>query len=111
MEQAMLARPAVAPPTFDLHAVEECLKVNHVLYNGTPLTEEEIQQGIREYRQFLAEHKAAGMPEFFEVPTLLVDRVWHTHMCETEQYRRDCEEYFGEMFHHRGAICNSGGGD
>jgi hypothetical protein len=103
------ADPAVQLPGFDLHKVEEALKKNHLLFNGTQLSEAEIQQGIAEYRQFLAEHKTAGMPDRFEVPSLLVDRVWHTHMCETEQYSRDCQVYFGRMFHHRSEICNAGG--
>lgn len=100
---------ATDPPKFDMHRVEEALRVNHVLFNGTPLSESEIAVGVAEYRRFLAQHKASGMPEQFEVPSLLVDRVWHTHMCETDQYANNCREYFGRMFHHRSAICNGGG--
>lgn len=96
-------------PNFDLHKVEEALRVNHILFKGSPLTPSEIRNGIRQYLEFLADHKAAGMPEQFEVPSLLVDRVWHTHMCETSQYAQDCESYFGRMFHHRSEICNGGG--
>lgn len=92
-----------------MHRVEEALRVNHVLFNGTPLTQKDINKGITEYLEFLADHKAAGMPEQFEVPNYLVDRVWHTHMCETEQYAADCKSYFGKMFHHRSEICNGGG--
>lgn len=107
---ATLDRP-VALPEFDLHNVEEALKFNHALYNGTPLTAAEIEQGIQEYREFLARHKAAGMPEVFEVPSLLVDRVWHTHMAETRQYNGDTLTYFGRFFHHSANMCNSGGDD
>jgi hypothetical protein len=97
-------------PTFDLHKVEEALKVNHVLFNGTPLSLDEINTGITQYRQFLANHKAKGCPERFTVPSYLVDRVWHTHMCETDQYQNDMVNYFGKMLHHRSEICNGGAG-
>ena|SRR3990167_1919736 len=98
-----------ALPNFDLHSVEQNLKTNHQLYDGVPLTEQELARGLREYREFLSRHKAAGMPVPFEKPSFLVDRVWHAHMVETEQYARDCKAYFGQMFHHRGEMCSSGG--
>src|SRR5260221_11523019 len=91
------ARNIPEPPTFDLHKIEEALKTNHRLYNGTPMTSAEIKGAVREYRQFLADHKAAGAPDTFEVPSRMVDRVWHTHMCETEQYAQDCQAYFGKF--------------
>jgi len=103
-------------PTFDLHAVEAALRMNHVLYEGKPLTEQQITTAVQEYRLFLAQHRATGMPKQFAVPSYVVDRVWHTHMCETEQYAADCQSYFGAMFHHSAQTCNnptgfpSGGG-
>ena len=96
-------------PAFDMHRVEEALRVNHVLFNGTPLSADEIKEGVAQYREFLRNHKASGAPELFEVPSYLVDRVWHTHMCETEQYRDDCSAYFGKILEHRSDICNGGG--
>ncbi|MGW4062112.1 hypothetical protein ACWEGE_27790 [Amycolatopsis sp. NPDC004747] len=48
------------------------------------------------------------MPDRFEVPSYLVDRVWHTHMCETRQYAEDCVAYFGRVFHHSSGRCNGG---
>ena len=104
----VLDRPATLP-TFDLHSVEEALKDNHVLFGGDPLTDAEIQEGIRAYREYLMRHKAQGMPEQFELPSLLVDRVWHTHMCETRQYTDDCIEYFGAIVHHSSGMCHGGG--
>jgi len=95
-------------PSFDLHKVEEALRIGHRIFEGRPLTPQEIKRGIAEYRKFLADHKAAGMPEQFSSPGHLVDRVWHTHMCETDQYRCDCQQYFGRMFHHRSEICEGG---
>lgn len=93
----------------DLHRVAQALRVNHILFNGTPMTELEISQGITQYRQFAATHKLQGMPDRFEVPSLLVDRVWHTHMTENEQYAKDCTEFFGKIIYHRSEICNGGG--
>ena len=104
-----LREPKSSLPLFDLHRVEEALRVNHVLFNGTPMTGREIKRAIADYRLFLANHKEAGMPERFEVPSFIIDRVWHTHMCETEQYTADCLAYFGRPFHHRSEICNGGG--
>lgn len=98
-------------PTFDLHKVEAALKVNHVLFQGQPLTDEEIKNHIDAYRAFLHAHKEAGAPDKFEVPSLAVDRVWHTHMCETRQYERDCLGYFGKLMHHSSEMCNGGVGD
>lgn len=102
--------PITSPPDFDMHKVEEALLENHKLYNGTPLTRAEAKAAIEEYRAFLAKHKAAGAPDRFEVPSLLVDRVWHTHICETRQYRDDCQGYFGKIIEHQSSICNGGGG-
>jgi len=94
-------------PMFDLHNIEEGLKVSHVLYNGTPLTEEEVAASVHLYRLFLAKHKADGMPKEFSIPSRVVDRAWHTHMCETEQYANDCQQYFGQIFHHRSGLCDA----
>jgi hypothetical protein len=97
-------------PKFDMHRVSQALRVNHRLYDGArPLNEDEIEQGLAEYRVFLQHHKAIGAPEQFEVPSYLVDRVWHAHMCETKQYRADCISYFGKIVEHRSEICNGGG--
>jgi len=95
-------------PSFDMHKVEAALKVNHKLYEGKPLDDNQIRSAISQYLLFLARHKAAGAPEKFEVPSYLVDRVWHTHMCETEQYREDCVMFFGKILHHRSEVCNGG---
>lgn len=105
---AQSAAIALSLPTFDLHNVEAALKVNHHIFGGQELSESQIEQAISNYRYFLAHHKSAGMPDQFEVPTYLVDRVWHTHMCETRQYEEDCLSFFGKMFHHSSGMCNGG---
>lgn len=109
LNQAVATRsfhtPMVTRPTFDLHAIENALRGNHVLFGGTPLNELEITLSVQAYREFLYQHKLVGMPEQFEVPSLQVDRVWHTHMVETRQYAADCDEYFGRMLHHSDSTC------
>lgn len=107
----MIDRPIVEMPTFDLHNIEEALMVNHRQFNGVQMTRAEVKDAVHQYREFLCRHKAAGMPEEFEAPGFIVDRVWHTHMCETRQYAENCQEYFGEFFHHSSMTCEGPSGD
>src|SRR3989344_6693150 len=95
-------------PGFDQHTLEESLLINHRQFNGVPLTREQVAEAILSYREFWRAHKLAGTPDTFEVPSLLIDRVWHTHICETKQYARDCEVYFGTFFHHESSLCDGG---
>lgn len=94
-----------ALPDFDLHRVEEGLAVSHIVWGCRPMTQAEIEKAVQEYRDWLRAHKEAGMPKDFDVPSIAVDRVWHTHMCETQQYTDDCMSYFGEILHHSTATC------
>lgn len=95
-------------PDFDAHAIEESLLVNHRIFDGSQISRDELPKMIADYREFWREHKEAGAPALFTVPNRTIDRVWHTHMCETEKYGRDCVEYFGNMFHHSSKICDGG---
>ncbi len=98
--------PQTTAPTFDMHRVEASLLTNHKLFNGIALSEQEVADGVAQYLAFLQRHKEAGMPTDFEKPSQIVDRVWHTHMCETRQYASDCNSYFGQMFHHSNDTCD-----
>lgn len=104
----LTSEPSAPLPTFDQHTLEEALLINHRQFNGVPLSRQEVADAIQEYRKFWLAHKLAGAPDIFEVPNLLIDRVWHTHICETEQYARDCQEYFGKFFHHASMLCDGG---
>jgi len=95
-------------PTFEQHFIEEALLINHRQFDGVPLTREEARKAIDEYRKFWQAHKFAGAPDDFAVPGLLIDRVWHTHICETKQYAYDCQQYFGKFFHHSSRLCDGG---
>ena len=35
-----------------------------------------------------------------QVPSRLVDLVWHAHVLHTHQYIQDCHSIFGQMFWH-----------
>lgn len=106
LQHPHLAWLSVPLPTLDMHRVEEALRTNHTIFGGTPLTQGQIASSIKEYLEFWQRHKQAGAPDLFEKPSLAVDRVWHTHMCETEQYMQDCQAYFGKMFHHSNRLCD-----
>lgn len=96
-------------PDFDLHEVEEALMASHTIFGGDPMTMEGVKEAMCQYRQFLRSHKIAGMPEVANVPSRLIDRVWHTHMCETKQYAQNCQEYFGQFIHHSFGTCEGWG--
>lgn len=93
-------------PEINTHPIEEALKVNHRLFGGKPLKEGTIKRAIEKYKEFWRAHKMVGAPDLFEFPGRLVDRVWHTHMCETKQYAKETQAYFGQMFHHSAATCD-----
>ena len=99
---------AIMLPDFDAHAIEESLLVNHRIFEGSLITRDQLPELIENYRAFWRGHKAAGMPEIFKVPDRQIDRVWHTHMCETRQYAEDCMKYFGKYFHHSSRLCDGG---
>ncbi len=106
MNKSVLFDTAIPLPEFDMHNVEAALRANHLLFDGNPLSEKEISEAIEGYRKFLRDHKMRGMPEQFLVPSRRIDRVWHTHMCETKQYAEDMQSYFGMMFHHSAGLCD-----
>eukprot|EP01062_Namystynia_karyoxenos_P033287 TRINITY_DN244_c0_g1_i1.p2 TRINITY_DN244_c0_g1~~TRINITY_DN244_c0_g1_i1.p2 ORF type:complete len:719 (+),score=248.55 TRINITY_DN244_c0_g1_i1:82-2157(+) len=53
---------------------------------------------IREYRRMLT--LIQKFPAQPIVPSKLVDLVWHEHILDTMQYRRDCLRMFGHYIHH-----------
>jgi len=57
-----------------------------------------IEQGLREYRDFLAgvQESPSAIPSVTE----LVNYVWEIHVLHTADYRRDCKQLFGSFLHH-----------
>eukprot|EP01065_Artemidia_motanka_P000239 TRINITY_DN100_c0_g1_i3.p1 TRINITY_DN100_c0_g1~~TRINITY_DN100_c0_g1_i3.p1 ORF type:complete len:682 (+),score=261.19 TRINITY_DN100_c0_g1_i3:76-2121(+) len=60
--------------------------------------EKTARAAIREYRRMLT--LIQRFPKQPVVPSKLVDLVWHEHILDTQQYKRDCLRMFGEYIHH-----------
>lgn len=41
------------------------------------------------------------------VPSFEVDCIWHMHILDTMKYHKDCNELFGEYFHHYDILPNN----
>lgn len=50
------------------------------------------------YKRFLLLN--ATVPDADIVPTTDVDDMWHYHILDTQAYATDCQQVFGEFFHH-----------
>lgn len=59
---------------------------------------QEIEQAVKEYKQFL-ELRLQNV-DAAVVPSVLADKVWHHHILDTRKYTADCENIFGEFLHH-----------
>jgi hypothetical protein len=63
-----------------------------------PLTLTDADQYILLYRCFLK--LCLLHPDATIVPSLQIDRVWHTHMLDTAKYRADCQHVFDRFLDH-----------
>lgn len=94
---------------FDDHVLRFVLADGSDLFGKDPLGEKVIEASLRRYKIFLLQRKRD--PESRLVPPLDVDRVWHAHILQTEQYRQDCHRYLGWFLNHASRMCNGGGCD
>lgn len=62
-----------------------------------PLTDDEADQAIRDYKMFLALITRTDEPV---VPTITIDRVWHAHLLDSAHYRDACDRIFGGYLDH-----------
>lgn len=62
------------------------------------MTTEDIQQAVKEYRQFLELRLEAHDTQI--APSVLADKVWHHHILDTRKYAEDCSLIFGHFMHH-----------
>ncbi len=66
--------------------------------NGCGWNRQQAFRAIRRYKTFLFVNYL--YPQIFLVPTPEIDRVWHSHILHTRQYRQDCEMLFGRFIDH-----------
>lgn len=65
---------------------------------GKGWTKEPTESAIARYLMFLA-FKALH-PDLEIVPSEDIDRVWHTHILDTQKYAANCQQVFGKFLHH-----------
>jgi hypothetical protein len=56
----------------------------------------------KDYIKFLALNKTLMDfdQEFKMIPNRFIDEFWHAHILDTEKYAKDCQQVFGQYFHH-----------
>ena len=65
---------------------------------GKGWTKEQTEKAIAHYVMFMAlKHE---YPNVEIVPSEEIDRVWHHHILDTQNYGADCQQVFGSFIHH-----------
>ena len=93
-------------PRWDMQPVKAALRQVHEIFGGPQMSETDIDNYVDEYLGYMRDLNDVGAPYAFPLPSLRTDRVWHVHMCETIQYARDCDSYFGKFIHHASSMCH-----
>ena len=65
---------------------------------GEGWTQEQTTKAIADYLKFLTLRHL--YPALEIVPSEEIDRVWHTHILDTQKYAVDCQQVFGSFLHH-----------
>ncbi|KAE8376788.1 hypothetical protein BDV26DRAFT_282393 [Aspergillus bertholletiae] len=73
-------------------------KMHAHLWIRSPAVEGTLYRAIDRYEKFLQLFR--DYPKMTLVPTLDVDLVWHTHLCNPEQYRTSLVERAGRIVNH-----------
>lgn len=87
----------------EIHPKVASLKFDQLIWKLTEsseakLTKEDCSLAEREYRRFLS--LKLFYPKEELVPNKLLDEFWHSHILDTESYRRDCDSVFGHFLDH-----------
>ncbi len=72
---------------------------------GLDWTPERAQEAALWYKRYLKLHILE--PGVVLIPTLDGDKVWHAHILDTRKYHKDCQDIFGEYFHHAPAVATT----
>ena len=59
---------------------------------------EKSEEAERLYKRFLTLN--VKYPGLTLVPNREIDEIWHLHILDTKKYTADCENIFGNYFHH-----------
>ena len=76
--------------------------VGRLLYETEFDTKEDALSSISEYKRYLvimAYNKFYHL-NLYLVPTISIDKIWHFHILQTNQYILDCNNIFGCYMHH-----------
>lgn len=93
-------------PDWDMGPVKSAMRQMHDVFGSPRMSDKDIDAYVEEYLGYMRDLKDVGAPFAFPLPSLRTDRVWHVHMCETIQYARDCDAYFGKFIHHSAEMCH-----
>lgn len=72
--------------------------IKYKLVHETELSLAEVRIMEKQYRQFLM--LIHLYPKTSIIPTESIDKIWHTHILDTQKYREDCNEIFGKFIDH-----------
>jgi hypothetical protein len=67
-----------------------------LMYSGW--SREQTVKAITKYMMFMC--LIHSYPNVALVPTQEIDKIWHTHILDTEKYAADCQMLFGHFIHH-----------
>ncbi len=85
-------------PTFDLSYVVEQVLQEQAKKGNESITESQVQDCVRKYRNYLALCKMyPGKPL---MPCEDIDLIWHQHILNSQHYMDDCDSYLGYYLHH-----------
>lgn len=79
-----------------IHSLDLSIITSDLIRSG--MGEAQAGHAVSLYRDFLA--TIAAHPTTTIVPTKLIDKAWHAHMCRPKKYHQDCMEAFGEIIDH-----------
>jgi hypothetical protein len=71
----------------------------YVTYEHPELNQELIKEAEMEYRYFMI--LRATYNDYMEVPTKIVDYIWHAHILHTQDYINFSNEIAGKYIHHK----------
>lgn len=79
-----------------IHGLDLSMVVSDLIRSGVDAAT--AIRAVSLYRDFLV--TIADHPTDIIVPTKLVDKAWHAHMCRPKKYYQDCMRAFGEIIDH-----------